>query len=129
MPEGGAFTNQIQTSWMCYKCSVLWCMSGLKAPIACVWHEERFYTAGPVPWNGGFKLMKSLGFPCPLIWYEFTILTHLNFLAFGFSTNVLLTLPTSWLLALYTQSKISIMANRMCMVSQQSSARPSWSIV
>ena len=28
-------------------------MSGSKAPlVACVWHEERFYTAGPVPRNG-----------------------------------------------------------------------------
>ena len=21
-------------------------------PLAYVWHEERFYTGGPVPWNG-----------------------------------------------------------------------------
>ena len=28
-------------------------MSGSKAPlVACVWHEELFYTAGPVPRNG-----------------------------------------------------------------------------
>ena len=52
MPEGGAFTNQIQTEWMCYNCFVLWCVSGSKALIACVWHEERFYTAGLVPRNG-----------------------------------------------------------------------------
>ena len=52
----GAFTNQIQTEWMCYNCFVLWCMSGSKVPLACVWHEERFYTAGPVPRNGAGEL-------------------------------------------------------------------------
>ena len=31
---------------------VLWCVSGSKVPLACVWHEERFYAAGSVPQNG-----------------------------------------------------------------------------
>ena len=30
----------------------LWCVSRSKAPLACVWHEEQFYTAGPVLRNG-----------------------------------------------------------------------------
>ena len=51
MPKGGAFTNQIQTEWMCYNCFVLWCVSGSKVPLACVWHEEQFYTASAVPRN------------------------------------------------------------------------------
>ena len=51
-PEGGVFTNQIQTKWMCYNYFVLWCVSRSKASLACVWHEEQFYTAGPVPRNG-----------------------------------------------------------------------------
>ena len=33
---------------MCYNCFVLWCVSRSKAPLACVWHEEQFCTAGPV---------------------------------------------------------------------------------
>ena len=49
MPEGGVFTNQIQTDWMCYN-FVLWCMSKSKVPLACVWNEGvQFYTAGRVP--------------------------------------------------------------------------------
>ena len=51
-PEGGVFTNQIQIEWMCYKCFVLWRVSGSMAHLACVWHEEQFYTAGP-EWNTG----------------------------------------------------------------------------
>ena len=40
-------------------------MSGSKAPLACVWHKERFFTAGSVPWNSagglalGFHAVKS----------------------------------------------------------------------
>ena len=54
MPEGtkgGVFTNQIQTEWMYYNCFVLWCVSGSKASLSCVWHEERFYTVDPVSRN------------------------------------------------------------------------------
>ena len=47
---------QIQTKWMCYNCFVVWCMSGSKVPLTCVWHEERFYIAGPVPRNGAGDL-------------------------------------------------------------------------
>ena len=99
------FTNQIQTEWMCYNCFVLWYVSGSKVPLACVWHEERFYTAGLVPQNGAGDLAD--GKPrvsMPLSWNEFTILIHVTFLAFGFSTNVRLTLLISWLLALYARS-------------------------
>ena len=28
-------------------------MSGSKVPLACAWHKEKFYTAGPMPQNGG----------------------------------------------------------------------------
>ena len=38
-PNGSTITNQIQTKWMCYYCFVLWCVSGSKAPLACVWNE------------------------------------------------------------------------------------------
>ena len=58
-PEGGVFTNQIQTEWMYYNCFVLWCVSGWKALLACVWHEERFYTAGNVLWNGAGGLAEK----------------------------------------------------------------------
>ena len=30
-------------------------MSGSKVPLACAWHKEKFYTAGPMP-NGGGSL-------------------------------------------------------------------------
>ena len=46
-----------------------------------------------------------------LIQYGFTMLTHITFLAFRFSTNILLTLLNSSILALYTQSVICIMDN------------------
>ena len=71
-PDGGAFTH---TEWMCYNCFVLWYMSGSEATLACVWHEERFYTAGPVPRNsaGGladgkpwvYKPLSRNGFTMP----------------------------------------------------------------
>ena len=129
MPEGGAFTNQIQTEWMCYNCFVLWCVSGSKAPLAFVWHKERFYTAGPVlrnsaggladgkPW--GYKRSNRNGFTMP---------THVTNLAFGISTKVPLALQTNWLLALFARSALYIMANQTCMALQRSSAKPSWAV-
>ena len=64
-------------------------------PLACVWHEEQFYTACPVPQNdmgglGDGKPWVSM----PLSQNKFTMLTYITFLAFGFSTNVPLTLLT-----------------------------------
>ena len=45
-------------------------------PLACVWHEERFYTAGPVSWNGAGDLADGKPLvSMPLSWNEFTILT------------------------------------------------------
>ena len=119
MHEGEAFTNQIQMKWMCYNCFVLWCVSESKVPLACVWHEERFYTTGPVPQNGARFLADGKPWVSMLlIQYGFTIPTHLTFLAFEFSTNVLLMLLTSWLLALLVrESTICIMANRTCIHS------------
>ena len=64
-----------------YNRFVLWCVSGSKAPLPCVWNEERFYTAGPVPRNGAGNLAN--GKPCvsmSLNWNEFTIPTHVTFL-------------------------------------------------
>ena len=71
-------------------------------PLACVWHEERFYTAGPLPRNGVGDLAD--GHPwisMPLSQNGFTIPTHVTILAFGLSTNVPFMLLISWLLALY----------------------------
>ena len=76
-------------------------MNGSKAPLGCVWHEERFYTAGSVPQNGAGDLAD--GKPrvsMPLNWNEFTIPTSVAFLVFGLCTNVRLTLLISWVLAL-----------------------------
>ena len=101
---GGAFTNQVQTEWMCYNCFFMvheWIKGSLR------WHEEQFYTVGPVLWNdaGGLadgKLWVSM----PLSRNGFTMLIRLTFLAFGLSTNVSLMLLISWLLALYAQSTL-----------------------
>ena len=58
-------------------------MSGSKAPLACVWHEERFYTAGPVPQNSAGDLADGKPWvSMPLSWNEFTILTRVTFIAF-----------------------------------------------
>ena len=124
------FTNQIQIEWMCYNYFVLWCVSGSKAPLACVWHEEQLYTAGPVPWNSAGGLADGKPWVSkPLSQNGFTMLTRITNLAFGISTNVPLALLTSWLLALYTRSTLYFMANRTCMALQQSSAKPSWCVI
>ena len=76
-------------------------------PLAYVWHEERFYTVGPVPQNGAGGL--AAGKPwvsMPFNWNEFTIPTHVTFLAFRLSTNIHLMLLISWLLTLYAQSML-----------------------
>ena len=71
-------------------------------PLACVWDEKQFYTAGPVPQNGAGDIADGkCRVSMPLSWNEFTIPTHITFLAFGFSTNVRLMLLISWLLALH----------------------------
>ena len=70
-------------------------------PLACVWHEERFHTAGPVPRNGTgdladrkpwiSMLLSRIGSTIP------TRVTFVTFLTFGLSTNVPLTLRTNQL--------------------------------
>ena len=81
-------------------------MSGSKAPLACAWHEERLYTAGPVPWNGAEFLANGKPWVSMLlIQYGFTILIHLTFLVFRFSTDVLLMLLTNWPQALYARKQ------------------------
>ena len=77
-------------------------VSGSKVPLACVWHEERLYTAGPVLRNGTGDLADGKPWISMLLsWIGSTIPTRLAFLAFGLSTNIPLTLLISWLLALY----------------------------
>ena len=74
-------------------------------PLACFSHDERFYTAGPVPRNGVGDLADGKSWvSMPLSWNKFTILTRVTFLALGLCTNVHLTLLISWLLALHAQS-------------------------
>ena len=88
------------------------------------------YTASPVPWNGAGDWADGKPWISMLLcWNEFATLTHVTFFAFGLSTNVCLTLLISWLLALYAQSVLWIMANCTCMALQWSDAKPSWSIV
>ena len=61
-------------------------MSRSKAPLAYVWHEERFYTVGPVPQNGTSELADGKPWvSMPFNWNEFTIMTRVTFLAFGLS--------------------------------------------
>ena len=81
-------------------------MSGSKPPYkACVWHEERLYTAGPVPWNSAGGLADGkFWVSMPLSWNGSTMPTRVTNLAFGISTSVCLVLLTSWLLALYARS-------------------------
>ena len=60
---------------------------------------------------------------------RFTTPTHITFFALGLYTNVPLMLLISWLLTLYAQNVLRIMANCTYMALQQFSAWPSWSIV
>ena len=72
-----------------------------KTLLAYVWHEEWFYTAGPVPWNGASDLPDGKPWISMLLSRNgFTILSPVTFLAFGLSTNVPLMLLISWLLTL-----------------------------
>ena len=81
-------------------------MSGSKAPLTCVWHEEQLYTADPVPQNGAGGLADEKPWISILLsWNGFTMLTRLTFLAFGLSINI-----PSWLI--------------MCMALQHLSTRP-----
>ena len=83
------FTNKIQTKWVCYNWFVLWHMNRLKAPLACVWHEEWFYTADPVPQNGADGLADGKPWLyMALSQNGFTIPIRVTFLEFGLSTNV-----------------------------------------
>ena len=91
--------------------------------LACVWHEERFYTADPMPRNSGDGLVNGKPYvSIPLSRSGFTMPIHVTNVAFRISTNIPLVLLTSWLLALYARSALCIMANRTCMALQQSSA-------
>ena len=127
MPKDGAFTNQIQTKCLCYSCFVLQCVSRSKGR-CCAWHKEQFCTVGPVQWNIASDLADGKPWVSMTLSRKgFTMPTHVNFLALGLSTNVPLTLITSWLLALYARRVLYIMVNRKHMASQKLSARLSWS--
>ena len=81
-----------------------------------------------VEWCGWFSWWKALGFHTVMPEQICYANSH-NFLTFGLITNIPFTLIISWLLILYAQSTLSIMANCTCMSSQGSSARSSWSVV
>ena len=89
---------------------------------------EWFYTAGSTldwyKWCSWWKALVSI----PLSQNGFTMLTHVSFLAFTLSVNILLMLLTSWILALYAQSVLCL-ANHMCIAWQHLFARPNKSIV
>ena len=86
----------------CVTTALFYGVSGSNAPLAYVWHEERFYTAGPVPRNGAGDLADGKPWIImPLSRNRFTILTRIIFFVFGLSTNVPMMLLISWLLVLY----------------------------
>ena len=86
-------------------------MNRSKVPLACFWHTERFYIAGPVAWNGaGCLADRKPWVSMPFSQNGFTMLTHVTFLAFKLAINVPLTLLTSWLLILYSQNMLCIIA-------------------
>ena len=63
-------------------------MSGSKAPLACVWHEEQFYAAGPMPQNGVGDLADGKPWVSMLLsCNKFTIPTCVTFVAFGLSNQ------------------------------------------
>ena len=99
-------------------------------PLVCVWHEERFSTAGPVQQNSVGDLADGKPWVSMLLNRNgFTMLTHVTNLAFRISTNVPLALLTSWLLKLYARSALCIMVNQTYMALQRSSAKPSLCVV
>ena len=70
--------------------------------LACVWHDERFYTVSSVLQNGADDSADGKPWVSMLLsWNGLTMLTHITFLAFGLSKNIPLMLIISWLLALY----------------------------
>ena len=81
------------------------------------WRTILYCWSCAVEWCRWFSRWKALGF-LPLSRNKFTMPTHVIFLAFRLSTNIPLTLLTSWLLALYARSALCIMANYMCMALQ-----------
>ena len=130
MPEGTAFTNQIQTEQMCYNCFVLWCMSGSDTPLACVWHEQQFFTVGLVHGMAWVvQLMESFGFSCSLAGMDLPLDLHNLPCVRILYTNIPLMLLTSSLLALYVQRTLCTMDNHTYTALQHLSARPKWSIV
>ena len=75
--------------------------------LACVWDEERFYTAGPMQRNGAGDLVDgNLWVSMLLSWNGFTMLTCITFLIFGISANVPLALLTSATRIICTKSTL-----------------------
>ena len=64
---------------------------------SCVWHEERFYTVGPMLRNSAGDLVDGKPWvSMPLSRNGFTMPTRVTDLAFEISTNVCLALLTSY---------------------------------
>ena len=104
-------------------------MSGSKVPLACAWHEERFYTAGPVLRNGaGFLADGKPWVSMPLIRYGFTIPTHPCIRIFYKRTFDATNQLATGIICTKAQSA-SWLITSVCIALQQSSARPSWSVI
>ena len=78
--------------------------------LVCAWHEVQSYAAvSTVWWNSSGSLVDGKPWASMLLsWNRFTMWTGVTFLAFGFSTNLLLTLLTS---ALFTLSLGTLVPN------------------
>ena len=72
--------------------------------LACVWHEERFYTAGPVLRNGTGDVADGKPWISHAVQWIYHSDLHNNPCVQTLYKRIPLTLLTSWLLALYAQS-------------------------
>ena len=101
MPKGRAFTKLKRKLNGCVTTALL---SGSKVPLPydiVQRLKENNFVPLALCWNGVSGVVDEvLGFML-LSQNRFGMLTHVTFLAFGLSINVPLTLPNSWILALY----------------------------
>ena len=92
------------------------------------WRTILYCWSCAVEWCEWFSWWKGLSFLAIKL-NGFTMPTCVTFLVFRLSVNVRLMLLINWLLSLYEQRALCIVAYHTCMALQQSSARPSWSII